>query len=183
MNSHDNDGNTALHLSACRPNVKYIKKLLQAGIHINRTGSCHQNALKIIVDEAFDYKDSIMILYAAGETLDGIHEDDVPKELKFENEKLELKHICREAIRKHLLKLDPHQHLFFRIPKLELPSLITEYLLFNMSLDTDDDGDDDNTDDDDNSDGDDTDDDGKMAVILNKIKRLKQNLAILRRKN
>ena len=82
------------------------------------------------------------LLYAAGETLDGTEEYLIPEELKFEDEKLELKHICREIIRKHLLKLDPHQHLFSRIPRLGLPSIVTEYLLFNQSLDDDDDEDD-----------------------------------------
>ena len=86
-----------------------------------------------------------MLLYAAGETLDGTYVDKIPEELKFEDEKVELKQICREAIRKHLLKLDPHQHLFSRIPQLGLPFL-TEYLLFNQSLDDDDDSDDDNDD-------------------------------------
>ena len=49
--------------------------------------------------------------------------------------KFNLKHLCREAIRKHLLKLDPHTHLFDRVPRLGLPSLLTEYLLYDMSLD------------------------------------------------
>ena len=49
--------------------------------------------------------------------------------------KLNLKHLCREAIRKHLLKLDPHTHLFYRVPSLGLPSLLVEYLLYDMSLD------------------------------------------------
>ena len=50
---------------------------------------------------------------------------------------LELKHICREAIRKHLLELDPHQHLFGRIPKLGLSSVLMNYLLYGESLDDD----------------------------------------------
>ena len=42
---------------------------------------------------------------------------------------------------KHLLKLDPHQHLFYRIPRLGLLSALVQYLLYNMSLDNDDDHD------------------------------------------
>ena len=49
------------------------------------------------------------------------------------NLKLNLKHICRRMIRKHLLKLDRHKNLFVRIPQLGLPSIITEYLLYGMS--------------------------------------------------
>ena len=52
--------------------------------------------------------------------------------------KLNLEHLkhCREAIRKHLIDLDPHAHLFNRIPQLGLPSLLTDYLLFDISLET-----------------------------------------------
>ena len=93
---------------------------------------------KATYQEQRDIKDTATLLYAAGETLEGA---DVPEELKFKGEKLQLKQFCREAIRKHLRKLDPHQHLFGRIPKLGLPSMVTEYLLFDMSLETDDDND------------------------------------------
>ena len=67
--------------------------------------------------------------------------------------------MCREVIRKHLLKLDPHSNLFVRIPELTLPSALNKYLLFNVSLDDDDGDDDDDTgdDDDDSSDNDDDD--------------------------
>ena len=53
---------------------------------------------------------------------------------------LNLRHICRETIRKHLLNLDPHTHLFDRMPRLGLPSLLTRYLLYYKSLDDDVDG-------------------------------------------
>ena len=88
-----------------------------------------------------------MLLYAAGEMVNDpvslCHHNyqvsssdlcDLLEELKFEEEKLELKHICREAIRKHLLKLDPHLNLFGRIPRLGLPNALNMYLLFNVSL-------------------------------------------------
>ena len=47
---------------------------------------------------------------------------------------LDLKHLCREAIRKHLTNLDPHRHLFGRITQLGLPKAIVEYLLYDVSL-------------------------------------------------
>ena len=37
--------------------------------------------------------------------------------------------------------MDPHQHLFGRIPQLGLPSALAVYLLFYLSLDNDDNGD------------------------------------------
>ena len=46
-----------------------------------------------------------------------------------------LKHLCGEIIPKPQLDIDPHQHLFGRIPQLGLPSLVTEYLLSNEWVD------------------------------------------------
>ena len=87
-----------------------------------------------------------MILLVAGEELDTSAEvlmnqlqKDAKKILKYlEEAKLKetLMQICRETIRDYLIKLDPHLHLFGRIPKLRLPSLMTEYLLYDVSLDT-----------------------------------------------
>ena len=95
--------------------------------------------------ELVGYTEGVLLLYAAGETLEGTEEEEIPEKLKFD---LQLKHICREAIRKHLLKLDPHQHLFSRIPHLGLPESLNKYLLFYVSLETDFDNDDDDDDDD-----------------------------------
>ena len=166
VNAKGNAGVTALHLWSCGHRyVKCVKGLLRAGSYINQKHPHANNALGRILKEKYlnmmlKY-DAIMILYAAGETLEGVCVDDIPKILKFEDENLQLKHICREAIRKHLLELDLHQHLFGRIPKLGLPCTMNKYLLYNQSLD-DDHNDDDNDDDDtssDNDDGDSDDDD------------------------
>ena len=55
--------------------------------------------------------------------------------------KVSLKRQCRLAVREHLLKLDMNGNLFHRIPLLGLPQMLTQYLLYNVSLD-DNDGDD-----------------------------------------
>ena len=145
MNATDNNGSTALNLTVDDYNDYYVdivKRLLKAGIHVNRADKAlDANALGLILYGLNNYEAAVLILYAAGETLDGTEEDKIPEELLFEEEKLELKHICRETIRKHLLKLDVHSNLFGRIPKLGLPSIVTEYLLFNQSLDDDEDED------------------------------------------
>ena len=47
-----------------------------------------------------------------------------------------LTELCREAIRKHLLELDPHTNLFDRILRLGLPKPLIEYLLFHATLDS-----------------------------------------------
>ena len=141
-----------------------IKILLRAGVEINHIpygDTFELNTLKTILARRHRfqcaYKDVAMLLFAAEETLEEgdvfkLHYklyrlfaplvyfreiDDVvkiPKMLKFEEKKLELKHICRMAIQKYLVKIDPHSNLFRRIPKLGLPSQITKYLLFNVSL-------------------------------------------------
>ena len=59
----------------------------------------------------------------------------VPNYLLFDDLKLCLKHLSREVIRKHLLKLDLHEHLFGRVPRLELPTSLTDFLLYGMSID------------------------------------------------
>ena len=162
VNATDKDGGNALLLLChCKSGdqanrySKCIRSLLRAGIYINKCEKSEgKNALGTaltnrwwIQEEAEEkpeeeqFKNIAILLYAAGETLDGTDVDKISEVLKFEEEKLELKHICREAIRKHLLKLDPHQHLFGRIPQLGLPSALSKYLLFNLSLDTDDIGD------------------------------------------
>ena len=180
VNVTDNDGGNALllpityqydtyYVRAMNRYSRCIKRLLRAGININKFSRCKgKNALGIFLDYKFQYQNvghrpynymvfkmtdtevnyeaAIMLLYAAGETLDGTEEDKIPEELKFEEEKLELKHICREAIRKHLLKRDPPQHLFGRIPRLCLPKVLNHYLLFNESLNDDNDEDEDDDD-------------------------------------
>ena len=72
-----------------------------------------------------------MFLFAAGEITDEKVED------IFGLSKADtgLKHFCREAIRKHLLGIDENINLFQRIPKLGLPSLLVNYLLYYASLD------------------------------------------------
>ena len=105
-----------------------------------------------------------MLLYAAGECF-AETKVQVPDYLR--QPEWNLKHLAREAIRKHPINIDPHENLFGRIPLLGLPSLITEYLLYDMSLDDDltlsDDSDvysdDDDDSDDDDSGDDDSDDD------------------------
>ena len=184
VNLRNKDGHTALHLSIFDPtdcSVKCIRRLLRAGSHINQSFSDaisnYQNALGIMLDyesRSDTDIDTLMFLHAAGETLDGTDVDKIPEGLTFEEERLQLKHMCREAIRKQLLKLDPHQHLFGRIPELGLPSIVTEYLLFNQSLDddSDDEEEEEEEDDDDNDDGDEDSDDDEDKMFVRKYKEV-----------
>ena len=115
-----------------------INVLLRSRAKINVTDMLSLNALQHQVaqyDGSTGSDDICLLLYAAGEILDGpTGAKKLPDCLKFEALQLNLKHLCREVIRNHLLDLDPHSHLFDRIPQLGLPSLMTEILLYNVSL-------------------------------------------------
>ena len=77
-----------------------------------------------------------MLLFAAGERFD---DRDLRERINtlfdLEECSLGLKHLCRERLRRHLIDLNPHAHLFNRIPHLGLPPLLNEYLLYDVSLD------------------------------------------------
>ena len=134
--------------------IKRVSSLLKAGAEIGRRDYLSRNSLEASFQQfQKNVQDFQMLLYAAGETVDRtlVPTDDysnnpilsysrvinifVPEYFTELKENLDLKHLCREAIRKQLLDLNPHQHLFGRIPRLGLPSLIIEYLLYNCSLD------------------------------------------------
>ena len=51
--------------------------------------------------------------------------------------KVSLKRQCRLTVRELLLKLDANGNLFHRIPLLGLPQMLTQYLVYNVSLDDD----------------------------------------------
>ena len=133
-----NDDITALYLVR---ESESLRTLLKAGSTLNT--SLKHSALKGHIATMFyngnDLKEVCLLLLAAGEKLDATAFNapvPIPDYLLFKDLQLNLKHLCREAIRKHLLKLDPHTHLFSRVPRLGLPSMLAEYSLYDMSLDT-----------------------------------------------
>ena len=106
--------------------------VLEAGARINMRNKTGRNALTIHIEENETiHHETAMLLYAAGERLENKHIDTLDKNLK----SLRLEHLCREAIRKHLIDLDPHDHLFTRIPRLDLPHL-TSYMLYGLSIES-----------------------------------------------
>ena len=114
-----------------------VKLLLQSGAKIN-IRKASSNALKLqmaLHNVSSDRSDICLLLYAAGETLDGTTDaEKLPDSLKFEALQFNLKHLCREVIRKHLLNLDSHTNLFKRIPQLGLPSVLTVFLFYGVTL-------------------------------------------------
>ena len=133
-----------------------IKKLLKAGACVNKTNNNGQNALKLCIAEPqrneFHHqprrRNTIKLLFAAGEKVDGTtvpkygyggditKHVEIPQYIQQNDLELCLKHLCRMAIRNHLLKLNANTNLFCRIPGLMLPTLLKLYLLYDISLET-----------------------------------------------
>ena len=135
VNAIDNIGYTALMYSAEDDEEKCVSLFLKAGACINKTRNKDGNAIQLHCNEHKPVtKEIFLLLFAAGEILDPScldEMDDTVHEVKMSTN---LKDLCRHAIRKHLIKLNSHLHLFNRIPQLGLPSSVTRYLLLYMSL-------------------------------------------------
>ena len=135
--------NTALMLVK---DEECCRLLLKHHTQINRRNRHGQNALRIYMMNADPInKEICSLLFAAGETTPETFtrwHHHLPKDISVAdylpqiNIKFNLSHLCREAIRKHLLKVDRHTNLFDRVPRLGLPRSLTEYLLYDMSLDS-----------------------------------------------
>ena len=155
VNTPANYGNTPLMEATISGqlftvNLRCMKLLLIAGARVNVINEVGQNAMKYHLSESsFISEDILFLLFVAGETVDVATVDrydadseygarvDVADYLpKIEPNLLDLKHICREAIRAQLIKSNPQENMFTKIPKLNLPSSLEEYLLYDVALDT-----------------------------------------------
>ena len=131
VNEFGSRGLTALHAATFSGDIHTVKLLLAAGADVNKK-TFNINALTFTVlkhpHERIHLK---TILFAAGEIPDHTHIDNcaIPQE------KLTLKQLCCNVIRKHLIKLDSHSNLFGKIPQLGLSTALTAYMLYNVSLD------------------------------------------------
>ena len=128
VKAENSRGNSALNTCILFHNrdeqevIDKIRLLFRAGAHINKKPNSGQYAQYI--DPS--WKTLIRISFAAGETL--------PFDSRAD-EGDRLKDMCRRRIRQILIDKDPHENLLFRIPQLGLPSLVTEYLLYGVTLD------------------------------------------------
>ena len=71
------------------------------------------------------------LLFAAGAPFCA----DVRADVDSPESELRLSHLCRDAVRRHLLPLSHKRNLFVRVPKLGLPVPLQEFLLYDISLD------------------------------------------------
>ena len=110
--------------------------LLRAGNEINIFNHNKVNTLKRHIAEEHPHvqREVCTLLYAAGEIIDGFtvekfHQNGTVTQVEVLNFLCSLfclKHLCRETIRRHLINLDPHMHLF--------GTILAEYLLYDVSL-------------------------------------------------
>ena len=109
-----------------------VKSLLRAGAKVDTSeGNLLTSCLKSRRRHQRK-KELAMLLFAAGEKLNK-NKNSVPDYLEPPNEGIYLKHLCREAIRQHLLELS-NINLFFRVAKLGLPPALSKYLLYEQSV-------------------------------------------------
>ena len=113
--------------------------LLRAGYKVNVVNKdrLRLNALTMLLCRPDVKNQSVeLLLFAAGERvkLRAVRAKgrEIPEYLE---PQFSLKDICRRKIREHLLRLDPHTHLFGRVPMLEIPTSLHRYLLYDQTLD------------------------------------------------
>ena len=108
--------------------LKSLKLLFSAGAKVNVVVNINSPLPNFLSRDRRTRKERLQILrplLAAGE-----------RDPSYRSE-LSLSHLCRDVIRKHLLELDQHENLFVRVPRLGLPAALQKFLLFNSSLEFD----------------------------------------------
>ena len=130
------DGFTPLMLAVYQASERLVRLLLRSGCKINICNERGQNALKNCASVSNQNVKLMTLLFAAGETIEG----KITYSDRWKHREVDLNHLCREAIRKHLLEMDPYTHLFDRVPQLGLPTSLCAYVLYNQTLDEDDAG-------------------------------------------
>ena len=123
--------------------ITCIQLILRAGAHVNiknnnNDSDDHHNEQHNARNRFIDRPDPItmetaLLLFAAGEAavFGGVTQDMLAVDAKKVSS---LKHLCREAVRRHLASLSP-LNMFLQVPRLQLPWLLSDYLLYGASLD------------------------------------------------
>ena len=128
--------------------MKCIKLLLKLGVHVNKRSRGHTAFMKYCNQNRHPDEIFIKLLYATGQVVEWPELEYcagrrvvVPEWLqdaeavRKRKKCASLRDMCRVSIRTRFLNLDRHTNLFIRVPKLGLPSLLTRYLLYHMTLD------------------------------------------------
>ena len=112
-----------------------IQLLLKIGGYINQSRG--KNALETYIKNNKTSCGFIqMLLLAAGETVNDRSKTKIMKCYKIKN-KFSLKHLSREAVRKHMISARPHNNLIEAVSKLKIPDMLESYLVYDVFLDDD----------------------------------------------
>ncbi len=143
-NLHDNSNWSQRSLLMCaakRGRPECLRVLLHAGTSLRLRDERGLNALSKAVFSYPYNTECINLLYAAGDcagkVLKEYSSDQIPYiTLILEDHKhsLKLTELCRKVIRWHLIGLARHRqsNLFVTVPRLPLPRILRNFLLFNM---------------------------------------------------
>ena len=152
---------TALHHFAYSNDFPRVQQLLRAGAHVNKNNGQQNNAVRYYIEyrkESKINRNMAKLLFAAGDHV-GIHDNRgsrrrthyfmpasalflnsivrVPEFLRrVEQEELNLMSMCRAAVRHYMLRAS-NLNLFMRVPTLEIPCVLMDYLLYDMSVEKD----------------------------------------------
>ena len=135
VNFVDQHQKTAFSVALTNAKVEFVKILLSAGAHVNM-GIFHSDFFLDNLQQLQNTKEQseiVEILFASGQELQFENKKEVERFSPLVREAT-LKNICRKAIRKHLISVDKYSHLYNRIPRIKLPYMLTDYLLYNTSL-------------------------------------------------
>ena len=117
-----------------RPRAQCLRFLLAAGANVNINNkegkTTDQNSVVCSVGRQ-QYTSQLAFNNRATETKEELVE--VLNEMRERESELCLSHLCREAIRKHLLQMNK-MNLFCWVPRLGLPAPLTSYLLYDTTL-------------------------------------------------
>ena len=129
INMTDRKGNTSLTISVLWANARITKLLLHKEININvgpiKILNPHKNNSN--TDEV------ISVLFAAGQEIPEEYVNRIPVVY---GECKTLKQICREKVRKQLLRLNRNTSIFTQTAslKLPLPDILLKYLVYDIEV-------------------------------------------------
>ena len=116
-----------------------VVALLRAGYKVNAMNQelLRIDALTMLLCRPDEGNESVeLLLFAAGERVKlralKAKGRNVPEYLQSQ---FNLKDMCRRRIREHPLLLDPREHMFNRVPRLDIPTSLHGYLLYDQTLD------------------------------------------------
>ena len=111
----------------------HLRLLLRAGVHVNYwQREISVSAVHLSVTSRS--RNILLCLFAAGDRVSDTDPNlpDYLTELMSRTDRT-LMSRCRDKIHSHLMQLSP-VNLFVRVPKFELPILLVDYLLYNVSM-------------------------------------------------